>query len=259
MSKAISILIIEDEELAAKKLKKLIKESSFEIGEIHHAYSVDNAVSFLEVNEHPDLFFMDIRLGDGLSFDILQSVEITRPIVFTTAYDEYAIKAFKVNSIDYLLKPVNAEDLNIALKKYHTLYSESTVLPPSLMDDIKQLKLSLLPNNYRERYLVKSGTQTSVLNTSEIAYYYTEDGCSFAKTYTGKKHILDLTLDQIQKEEDPKKLFRINRSMLIKDECIKKMEPYFNSRISLTIEPEYSEQVIVAREKVREFREWFER
>ncbi len=253
MGNNIKILIVEDELPAAKRLQKLLKESAFEIEVIHHCESIFSAVTYLQNSVDIDLILMDIRLGDGISFDIFKQVELHTPIIFTTAFDEYMMKAFKVNSIDYLLKPIDPIELNESLEKYTKLHkTENQPDLTSLLSIIQQ------GNSYKERFLIKSGSQILIVPTQEINYIYSEDGYSFLITTQGKKHIIDQTLDQIQKEVNPKDFFRINRSMIIKTSAIAKVEQYFNSRYVISLEPTFHEQAIVSREKVKEFKEWLE-
>ncbi len=251
----IKVLIVEDEIPAAKRLKKILGESGHTIEIINHCESIFATLAFLNTKPMVDLIFMDIRLGDGISFEIFNEVELTTPIIFTTAYDEYMLKAFKVHSIDYLLKPIVVEELSAAIQKYkmHFQRDEQSTI------DIAAIMSMMHPPQQRERFLIKSGTQMIIVPTIEIQYFYTEEGYSFLVTNQGKKYIVDLTLDQLQKEISEKDFFRINRSMLVKAAAIQKVEQYFNSRFSLELMPRYAETVIVSREKVKDFKDWLER
>jgi DNA-binding LytR/AlgR family response regulator len=250
----IRVLIIEDELPAAKRLKKILGEVNHFIEIVHHCESIFSTLDFLQSKTEIDLIFMDIRLGDGISFDLFNLASITAPVIFTTAFDEYLLKAFKVNSIDYLLKPIDPMELAAAIDKYKVHYSKDFT---SVLDLSSLLNLIQTPQP-KERFLIKNGTQMSIVPTSEIQYFFTEDGYSFLVTVQGKKHLIDFTLDQLQKEVNAKDFFRINRSMIVSVNAIKKVEQYFNSRFSLELSPVFHESVIVAREKVKDFKEWLE-
>jgi two-component system, LytTR family, response regulator LytT len=252
--KSINILIIEDELHAAKRLQKLISETTFETHVLQHCESIEASLAYLKAEPNIDLIFMDIRLGDGISLSLFEQIKITAPVIFTTAYDEYMLKAFKVNSIDYLLKPIDALELENAIQKYESLYQKNEL--PQI--DLSSLFSILNPPKFKERYLVKSGTQMIIVPVEEIQYFYTEDGYSFIMSIQGKKHIIDQTLDNIQKEINPKEFFRINRAMLLRATSIVKVEQYFNSRFSLELVPKFTDSVIVSREKVKDFKEWLE-
>lgn len=250
----IKVLIIEDELPAAKRLKKMLGELQQDIEVIHHCESLVSCIAYFDSNPDIDLIFMDIRLGDGISLDLFQSVNISAPIVFTTAYDEYMLKAFKVHSIDYLLKPIEMEELTATLEKYYTYYQKS-ILPPVDLSSLIQMFQAPVQ---KERFLIKTGSHMVIVPTSDIQYFYTEEGYSFLVTQQNKKYIIDLPLDQLQREVNAKEFFRINRSMLVRISAIMKVEQYFNSRYALELSPAYPETVVVAREKVKDFKEWLE-
>jgi two-component system, LytTR family, response regulator LytT len=220
--KPINILIIEDEQHAAKRLQKLILETTFESNILNHCESIESTVLYLKTEPNIDLIFMDIRLGDGISLSLFEQIKITAPVIFTTAYDEYMQK----NEVPQV--------------------------------DVSTLLSILNPQKFKERHLVKSGNQMIIVPVEDINYFYTEEGYSFIMTLQGKKHIVDQTLDNIQKEVNPKEFFRINRAMLVRATSILKVEQYFNSRYSLELVPKFSDKVIVSREKVRDFKEWLE-
>ncbi len=250
----IKVLIVEDEMPAAKRLKKILGETLYPIEVVNHCESIFSTTEYLKSKPYIDLIFMDIRLGDGLSFDLFNLVDISVPVIFTTAYDEYTLKAFKVNSIDYLLKPIDSMELSNALDKYKNHYQKAS----SNTIDVSALLSLIQQPQQKERFLIKSGNQMVIVPTSEIQYFFTEEGYSFLVTISGKKYIVDQTLDQIQKELKVKEFFRINRSMLVRAAAILKVQHYFNSRFSLELEPQFSDTVIVSREKVKEFKEWLE-
>jgi two-component system, LytTR family, response regulator LytT len=246
------ILIIEDEQHAIKKMQRMVLEIKPSCI-IDTCDSIQSSVNYLR-EARPELIFMDIRLGDGLSFEIFEKVKISCPIIFTTAYDEYALKAFKVNSIDYLLKPIDKAELQNAFDKYENNRKTDADI------NIQALYSLLQPRKeYKQRYLIKIGLANQLLEVSDIAYFYTEDGCTIAVDNNRKKHIIDHTLDQIQNEIDPQYFFRINRGVLIRDIAITRFEPYLNSRLSIQSVPPHHETLIVAREKAKEFKQWIEK
>ncbi len=254
MGQSIKILIIEDELLAAKRLERLLNDTKFDVEVVMKCESVATSMEYLKSKPKIDLILMDIRLGDGISLDILEHVEIDIPVIFTTAYDEYTLKAFKLQSIDYLLKPIDQDELSSALSKYQKIYLSTDKTNVAVHEALSQTSF-----RYKERYLVKSGNHLTVIRMKEIAYFYTDEGYTHIVTDTGKKHLIDDALDTVQKMVDPDEFFRINRAMLISLNSIEKMETYFNSRYSLTLTPAFQEQVIVSRERVREFKEWIEK
>jgi DNA-binding LytR/AlgR family response regulator len=254
MGKSIKILIIEDEALAAKRLERLLSDTEFDIEVIMKCESVATSVAYLQSNPAIDLILMDIRLGDGISLDILEQTNINIPVIFTTAYDEYTLKAFKLQSIDYLLKPIDHDELKSALAKYQKIYQYSN--KAAISDHETPTHTSF---RYKERYLVKTGNHLMVIRMKEIAYFYTDNGYTHIVTNNNKKYLIDDALDTVQKMVDPEEFFRINRAMLISLNSIEKMETYFNSRYSLTLHPGFSDQVIVSRERVKEFKDWIEK
>lgn len=255
MSKPIKILIVEDELLAAKRLERIISELPYPIEIIDKSHSVASTVKYLKTNPEVDLLLMDIKLGDGLSLDILEQVDINKPIIFTTAFDDYTLKAFKLHSVDYLLKPIDPDELTEAIKKYIHIYRNEE----KETTDLKKLITQINGFRFKERFLVKSGNHLIVIQMKDISYFFTSDGYTHLVTNQGKKHIIDDSIETVQKEIDPQHFFRINRSMLISLSSIKKMEQYFNSRYILSLEPNFQDQVIVSRERVKEFKEWLEK
>lgn len=250
MNSKINILIIEDEYLAAKRLERILGEIDEHIEVVMKCESVASSVDYLSTRPNLDLIVMDIRLGDGISLDILEQVEVNVPVLFTTAYDEYALKAFKLQSIDYLLKPIDKDELKSAIAKYRKVYTQVEDTKPT--SPIKGFK-------YKERYLVKSGNTLMVIKLDDIHYFYTQDGYTHIICSNGKKHLIDDTLDTVQQVIDPTEYFRINRSMIISINSIEKMEAYFNSRYSIKLSPAFHDQVIVSRERVKDFKEWIDR
>ena len=249
-------LIIEDERPAALRLTKLIQQQNPNAEIIEVIDSVEAAVNWLNVSEQPDLIFMDIQLADGLSFDIFRQTEIKSPVIFTTAYDQYALKAFKVNSVDYLLKPIDPDELTKALEKYEQVYHQPSNYN---LADLADLMKNIQQKKYRERFLVKTGQQFSYIPVENIAYFYSEDKIVCAKNKNGKRHILDYTLDQLEGCLDPDAYFRINRKYITQLSAIQKINTYFNSRLQLELQPSPSDAVIVSRERVSNFKDWLDK
>lgn len=249
------ILIIEDEIRAAQQLQSMLKENDPSVEILGTLDSVEDSIAWLKSNHLPDLLFMDIQLADGLSFEIFNSISIEAPIIFTTAYDQYSIKAFKVNSVDYLLKPLVEEDLRNALNKYRKLYETKTAQP------IDALVLEKLVNNLsqekgRKRFIVKEGNSMTFVQVEDVQYFYSEDGISFLMTKQNKRYIVDMTLEAIEKDLLAGAFFRINRHQIVSIDSINKMQPYFNNRLMLDIEGGKKMEFLVARKRVSDFRAW---
>lgn len=245
------VIIIEDEPPASARLKKMLQSCSIPLEVVKVLDSVEDSIAYFEKFTNYDLLFMDVQLGDGLSFDIFKSVMIHKPIIFTTAYDDYTLQAFKVNSIDYLLKPIDQEDLDSAVIKFSGQQSNG----PSTID-ISKLTETLNKPEYKHRFLVKKGKQLVVIPTSEVAYFYSEDGYTLLGQCNGGKHIVDLTIDQLVEVLDPSIFHRINRKMLISLNCISAIHEYFNSRLKLELYPKPLFDVIVSRDRVKIFKGW---
>lgn len=253
------ILIVEDEELAVKKLTKTVNavDESAEI--IGVADSIKSTVEWLENNPTPDLILMDIELADGQSFEVFNLTQVKSPVIFTTSYDEYALQAFKVNSIDYLLKPVQKEDLQLALSKYQQLkniYKKEEGQPGSLDQIIKELQQKLQPKEYRKRFLVKHSQKLVSIEVEDIAYFFSDGRLNFFKTNDNKKFIVDYTMDELEEMLDPDRYFRISRSFYVSIESVDQIHDYFGNRLLLHLKPEIDKEAIVSREKVTDFKKW---
>ncbi|WP_018616280.1 LytR/AlgR family response regulator transcription factor [Segetibacter koreensis] len=254
------ILIVEDEDLAVKKLKKTLSnvdETAVVVGETD---SIQSTVEWLESNTAPDLILMDIELADGQSFEIFNHVQVKSPVIFITSYDEYALKAFKVNSVDYLLKPVQKEDLDAALEKFRQIkkiYSAETATPPVNIDYLlKELQQKLQTKDYRKRFLVKHGQKLVSIEVDDIAYFFSEGRLNFFKTFDNKKYVVDYTMDELDDMLNPDEYFRISRSFYISVNSMVQIHDYFGNRLSLQLKPDSEKEVIVSREKVTEFKNW---
>ena len=249
------ILIVEDEELAVKKLQKTLAAIDSDSTVVGITDSIKSSVEWLKQNPAPDLILMDIELADGQSFAIFNLTEVKSPVIFTTSYDEYALKAFKVNSIDYLLKPVQKEDLEDALKKFHALKSQHTM--GFNMDSlVKELQQKLQPREYRKRFLVKNGQKLLSVEIKDIAYFYSEGRLNFFKTNDNKKFIIDYTMDDLEELLDPEEYFRISRSFFVSIASIDKIDDYFGNRLILNLKPAVDKEALVSREKVADFKKW---
>lgn len=219
--------------------------------------SVEAATKWLTHFPQPDLIFMDIQLADGLSFDIFQKTEVKAPVIFTTAFDQYTLRAFKVNSVDYLLKPIDPEELTLSIEKFRKYHQKKEAYDRSGLE--KMLQTVLTQQTFKERFLVKSGQHLTYVPTREIAYFFSEDGITFAQCLNGKKHIIENTLDQLGEVLDPKDFFRVNRQVLVHLQSIKKISSWFNSRLKLELEPTNDLNFVVSRERVGAFKAWLDR
>ncbi len=250
------ILIIEDEPQAASRLQKMIRKLEPVAEIVGTIDSVQGVVDWLNNNAKPDLMFMDIQLADGLSFEIFDSLEVDVPIIFTTAYDEYALKAFKVNSVDYLLKPIEEEDLANAIRKYKKLSSVEEDRSQAI-DRISNA-VSMLTKKFKERFVTKVGEHLKFIEVSDLMYFVSEEKITFGYTRDNKRYILDYTLEQIEGLVDPKIFFRINRKYIVSLNCIQDMISHTNSRLKIVIKGSDDRDVIVARERVQDFKSWLD-
>lgn len=256
-----NLLLIEDEAPAARRLTKLISDLRPNWRVLDVIDSVEASVQWLRTFPRPDLLFMDIQLADGISFEIFRQADVQTPVIFTTAYDEYTLKAFKVNSVDYLLKPIDEDELALAVQKFETLRAGSlqtgaATLPPELAQFIAQLAQPKTP--YKERLLIKSGQQMLSVLVDSLAYLYSDEGITFAVDRAGKKYMLDYTLDDADGFLPPRQFFRISRKVIVCQSAISRIHPYFNSRLKLDLQPALAFEVIVSRERVVEFKAWLD-
>lgn len=247
------ILIIEDEQPAARRLQRMLEKLNLSVEEKLH--SVEESIAWFQQNEHPDLIFLDIQLSDGLSFDIFDAVKINSAIIFTTAFDEYALQAFKLNSIDYLLKPIDEEDLQVAVEKYKNFKAPKNNVQLNF-EDIKKLLGNPIEREYKQRFTVKIGQHLKMIPVDEIECFYSENKGTYAHTKGGRNYLLDLTLENLEQELSPKIFFRINRKFYININAIKDIISYTNSRLELKLNCKLDQEVIVARERVKDFKLW---
>lgn len=255
------ILIIEDEPFAQDELKRLLAKAMKEVEYTILACldSVEDSVIWFEENPAPDLVFMDIQLSDGLSFEIFEHVDLLVPIIFTTAYDEYAIKAFKLNSIDYLLKPIKFLGLKNSLAKFQSIkgqFAQSALTTdPTLRDRLLNRK----EPDYKLRFVAKIGDQIRHISIEETSYFYAEDNMVYLVSNENKHFIIDYSLEQLTKVLNPDIFFRVTRGHIVKIDSIKKVHKYFNSRLKLDLVPPFKEEVLVPRAKVSAFIEWMDK
>lgn len=252
-----SVLLIEDEPQAIKRLETLIKELIPGVRVLASLDSVKESVRWLNENRSPDLIFMDIQLADGISFQIFEQCRVKSPVIFTTAYDAYALKAFKVNSIDYILKPVDKEDLQGALRKLDSLTQRKNDATEMLANIDEAVKM--LTRKYKTRFVLKVGEHLKAIEVSDIQYFFSMEKTTFAKLADSRKHILDFTLDQLEELVDPDQFFRINRKYIVSTAAIQDMVSFTNSRLRLILKGSDDSDIIVARERVQEFKNWLDR
>lgn len=260
-----NILIVEDEKLAVRKLTKLLEETAPEFDVRGITPSIAATVDWITENRtngqpEPDIIFLDIELADGQSFEIFNRVEIKSTVIFTTSYDEYALQAFKVNSIDYLLKPVQQEDLQRAIRKFYDLVAPGKTIPATpqlnLEAILKNLHLQSPVPGYRKRFLVKQGARLLSVETCEIAYFYIDNGLTFFKNHQGNKFVVDYKMDELDEFLDPERFFRVNRALIVTHQAVTQMQPYYNHRLALTLYPALDKETIVSRERAHDFKVW---
>jgi two-component system, LytTR family, response regulator LytT len=250
------VLILEDETLASEKLENTLLEIDPSTEIVSKLQSVSSAIEWLQNNPHPDLIVSDIRLLDGLSFEIFQRVKTDKPIIFTTAYDQYAIKAFEVNSIDYLLKPVQKEKLKASLEKFRNLSSRKET-PVIDYNEVVKL-INATRSEYKSRFMVKLGQKILAVPADKIAYFYSENKLTFIVTKDGKRLPLDQPLEELIDVLDPKVFFRINRQFIVTFESIAEIHPYFKGRIKLMLSPKSDDEVVISSERTPEFKKWID-
>ncbi len=242
-------LIIEDEVAAVRRLSKLILDIDSSIQILDDLDSIEQSLNWLKNNPMPDLIFMDIHLADGASFEIFNHFEINKPIIFTTAYNQYAIQAFKVNTIDYLLKPIKKAELETALNKYRK-WSRSQAF------DYRALAKEMNRDEYNKRFLIRFGQQIRVVEMRDCAYFYTQDKVTFLVNKKGKRYPIDYSLEKLEEMTDPHGFFRINRQFLVNIEAINEMYAYSKSRVKIDLEPPCDLDTVVSTERSPHFKKW---
>ncbi|MGB0523594.1 MAG: LytR/AlgR family response regulator transcription factor [Flammeovirgaceae bacterium] len=253
------VLIIEDEAPAFRRLQQLIQEidSSIEIVEVID--SVQEAVKWMKTYSMPDLIFMDIQLADGLSFEIFEKISVTKPVIFTTAYDEYTLKAFKVNSIDYLLKPLNKRELAQSIQKFEAMKEAFSGGQAQRFEELlSAFKQDAQAASYKSRFLIKASDRLISILTQDIAYFYTDNGLVYLQTNAGKRYLMDYTLDELEKQLDPQFFFRLNRQFITQHAAILEIHNYFKGKLLVKLQPVNSHEVVVSREKASVFKRWLD-
>lgn len=249
------VLIVEDEGLAVRKLRKAILAADPDLEIAAVTDSIQSTVEWLRANAAPDLVFMDVELADGQSFEVFNRIEVTSPVIFVTSYDEFALKAFKVNSVDYLLKPIQQDELEAAIRKFKKSRSSSAPLP-NLENLLRELQSQLLPKEYRTRFLVKQAQKLVSVEVKDIAYFYSDGKMNFFKTFDNRRFLVDYLMDELEEMLDPKRYFRISRSVFVSAESIVKIDDYFGARLVLQLKPALEKEALVSREKVGGFKVW---
>ena len=251
------VLIIEDEAPASRRLQKMLLEINPEIEILGSLESIDSSIKWVKANSIPDLIFMDIQLSDGLSFEIFKYVNVSSPVIFTTAYDDYAIQAFKVNSIDYLLKPIDTEDLINSLdklKKFEDAFKSKSL---EISDIMKELKIS--GPAYKSRFLIKIGSNLVIVPSNEIAYFAADNRLTYLVTFSGKKYIIDNSLEELESLLDPDIFTRASRKYIININSLENISTTFSGMLKLKIKPRTDDEVTVSRERTTEFKKWIDR
>jgi two-component system response regulator LytT len=248
-----NVLIIEDEKPAARLLQRKLQKLGLEAGTMLH--SVEESIEWFSNNPHPELIFLDIQLSDGLSFEIFESIPIQSAVIFTTAYDEYALRAFKLNSIDYLLKPIDEDDLETAVNKYRGQQTKAHSLSLDF-DQIKRMLANPAEKSYKKRFTVKMGQHLKMISIEDAECFYSENKGTYIHTADGRDYLLENTLEQLENEIDPAKFFRVSRKFIVSINAIKDIVVYTNSRLKIILPTYKEDEVIVSRERVNDFRTW---
>ncbi|WP_420582596.1 LytR/AlgR family response regulator transcription factor [Reichenbachiella sp.] len=257
------VLIIEDEKFAQEELKRFLERiDDYKIEVLDCLESVEDAVEWFDTNDEPDLAFMDIQLSDGLSFEIFNQKQITCPVIFTTAFENYAIQAFKVNSVDYLLKPIEEKELKVAMDKYSAIKNQFSPQKTPSLNSIqveKLLNMSMEAVEYKKRFIIKTGDRLRHVSVDDIAYFYSENDYTYLVAKENAKFIIDYKLDELVELLDPNEFFRLSRKFITNIHSIKMVNKYFNSRLEVILDPEPKDQILISRVRVPEFLNWLER
>jgi DNA-binding LytR/AlgR family response regulator len=253
-----NILIIEDEKPAARLLQRKVEKLGLQVNTMLH--SVEEAISWFQNHPHPDLIFLDIQLSDGLSFEIFEYFDkaqqhIKSAVIFTTAYDEYALRAFKLNSIDYLLKPIDEEELSIAISKFKNQFQKNTISSLDF-EAIKRMLVNPVEKEYKKRFSVKIGQQLKVISIDEVECFYSENKGTYIHTLDNRDYLIDSTLEVVEAEINPKDFYRVSRKFIVPLKAVKEIQVYSNSRLKIILPTYKDDEVIVARERVSDFKDW---
>ncbi|MEQ8245039.1 LytTR family DNA-binding domain-containing protein [Fulvivirga sp.] len=251
-----NLVIVEDEKLSAERLKSLVHQIDPKIEVVGMLSSVSEATEWFRDNSPPDIVLLDIQLSDGTGFDILTTMSALPCVIFTTAYDEYALKAFKYNSIEYLLKPIDKNELETALQKFGQI-NRQTIYDSAFVKKIENVEKSIT-GEYKKRFLIKIGEQFKNIDVENIAYIYYQNGSCNVCTTDDKKLPVDYSLDQLEELLNPADFLRVNRQLIVKATAISEIHTYFNSRLLLILSPSFNEEVIVSRDRVSTFKSWMD-
>ena len=251
--RGLNIIIIEDEKPAARLLQRKVEILGLKVTKMLH--SVEESIAWFQNNSHPDLIFLDIQLSDGLSFELFEQIEIKSAVIFTTAYDEYALRAFKLNSIDYLLKPIDEDELSTAISKFKNQFQKNTISSLDF-EAIKRMLVNPIEKEYKTRFSVKIGQQIKVISIDEIECFYSENKGTYIHTLDNRNYLTDVTLEVLETEINPKDFYRVSRKFIISLKAIKEIQMYSNSRLKISLNSFSEDEIIVARERVSEFKNW---
>jgi DNA-binding LytR/AlgR family response regulator len=247
------VLIIEDEKPAARRLSRMLATLGIVADVMLH--SVEESINWFQGNKHPDLIFLDIQLSDGLSFEIFEEIEVKSAIIFTTAYDEYALKAFKLNSIDYLLKPIDEDELKVAVAKFRSQQNTISDVKVSI-DDIRKLLINPVDRKFKKRFSIKIGQHIKIIHVDEIECFYSENKATYIHTKENRRYLLDHSLEHWNEHLDPEFFYRVNRTFIVHINAIKDIISYTNSRLQLILHTDVTSEIIVSRERVKAFKNW---
>jgi DNA-binding LytR/AlgR family response regulator len=251
-----NVLVIEDEKPSARRLTRMLAELDVAVHDMLH--SVEEAVEWFQTHEHPDLIFLDIQLSDGLSFEIFDQVAVNSAIIFTTAYDEYALQAFKLNSIDYLLKPIDDDDLEMAVSKFKDRIPKQQDVSLNFEDIKKLLGATPVEREYKKRFTTKIGQHIKMIPVDEIECFYSENKGTYAATTDKRNYLLDTTLEHLENDLEPQTFFRVSRKYFVNINAIKDIVSYTNSRLQIKLNTWNEQEIIVSRERVKDFKTWIE-
>lgn len=248
-----NIIIVEDEKPAARLLQRKVEKLGLQVSKMLH--SVEESIHWFTTNQHPDLIFLDIQLSDGLSFEIFEKIDIQSAVIFTTAYDEYALRAFKLNSIDYLLKPIDEVDLAIAISKFQNQFQKKSITSLDF-ETIKKMLVNPMDRSYKKRFTIKLGQQLKMITIEEVECFYSENKGTYLHTLDNRDYLLDQTLEQLENELNPKEFYRVSRKFILPMKAFKEIQIYSNSRLKIILPTYKDDEVVVSREKVTDFKSW---
>ncbi|MCT4699394.1 LytR/AlgR family response regulator transcription factor [Tenacibaculum haliotis] len=250
-----NVIIIEDEKPAARRLNRMLFVLDIQVKTMLH--SVEESINWFQNNKHPDLIFLDIQLSDGLSFEIFEEIEVKSAIIFTTAYDEYALKAFKLNSIDYLLKPLDEDELAVAVNKFKENQTQKSEVKVNI-DDIRKLLINPVDRKFKKRFTIKVGQHIKIIHVDEIECFYSENKATYIHTNSNRNYLIDDSLEHWQEQLNPEHFFRVNRTFIVHINAIKDIVSYTNSRLQLVLHSYTDTEIIVSRERVKDFKNWID-